>query len=275
MLSVLIEQGFAEWRAKARALYLAGVAPSEVVWLDPSVGDLFAQQSSPMPEPLDHREIRIPAKLLAMLETAAQFRCPQRWSLLYQILWRAAAGDQTVSLAGDPLGTELHQRLKSIRREAHHLHAFLRFVPVADAPWDLVAWFEPEHDILHSASLHFVDRLGQNRWMIATPSDAVSFDGEKLSHIATCPAPWQALAKAHLGADQRLWQTYYQSIFNPARLNETVMSQHMPKRFWKNLPEGMLIPNLASQARAGQSRDGQAQTVAQKAGKTINRTPKS
>lgn len=272
MLSVYISEGFSQWRSIARQLYLAAVEPWAVTWLDAPDDDLFAQPQA-LPEPVAGREVRVPAKLLGMLETAAQYRCPQRWALLYQILWRAAQGDKAVSLAGDPLGSALHQRLKSIRREAHHMHAFLRFVPVIDTPWELVAWFEPAHDVLHSASEHFVGRLGKTRWMIATPLDAVSFDGQNLSYLNLCPAPWQALAKAHLGADQALWQTYYQSIFNPARLNPTVMTQHMPTRFWKNLPEGFLIKQLMSEARAGTQRDGQAKAVAQKSGKSILRTP--
>ena len=43
----------------------------------------------------------------------------------------------------------------------------------------------------------------------------------------------------------------------------------MPVRFWINLPEGPLIPQLMSQARAGAQRDGQAMAVAQRSGKTI------
>jgi len=43
----------------------------------------------------------------------------------------------------------------------------------------------------------------------------------------------------------------------------------MPLRFWKGLTEGKLIPVLLSQARAGSQKDGQAQGVKGKSGKTI------
>jgi len=44
---------------------------------------------------------------------------------------------------------------------------------------------------------------------------------------------------------EALWRTYYESIFNPARVNAKVMQQHMPRRYWKNLPEASAIPHLA------------------------------
>ena len=43
----------------------------------------------------------------------------------------------------------------------------------------------------------------------------------------------------------------------------------MPGRFWRNLPEGDLIPRLVGQARQGKQRDGQAQEVAERSGKKI------
>ena len=66
-----------------------------------------------------------------------------------------------------------------------------------------------------------------------------------------------------------MWLTYYSHIFNPARLNPKVMEGHLPSRFWKNLPEGKLIPGLISEARTGKQKDGQAKLVGAKPGKRI------
>jgi DNA polymerase len=46
------------------------------------------------------------------------------------------------------------------------------------------------------------------------------------------------------------WRTYYASIFNPARLNPAMMQKEMPKRYWRNLPEARLIPELIARAEA-------------------------
>ncbi len=44
---------------------------------------------------------------------------------------------------------------------------------------------------------------------------------------------------------------YYSHTFNSARLNPKVMQGHLPVSFWKNLPEGALIPALIGEARHG------------------------
>jgi DNA polymerase len=47
-----------------------------------------------------------------------------------------------------------------------------------------------------------------------------------------------------------LWRSYYASIFNPARLKVSAMLSEMPKKYWKNLPEAELIPQLIAGAQA-------------------------
>jgi probable DNA metabolism protein len=86
-----------------------------------------------------------------------RYRGDQRWSLLYEVLWRVSHGDRTAMMAGDKLGSELQRRIKQVQREAHHLHAFVRFIerPQDQPGPQYVAWHEPAHDILHSASEHF------------------------------------------------------------------------------------------------------------------------
>ena len=49
-------------------------------------------------------------------------------------------------------------------------------------------------------------------------------------------------------ANARLWLTYYENIFNPARLKLKMMQKEMPRRYWKNLPEATLIHSLTVNA---------------------------
>ena len=271
MHSAHFDGTFAGWRQAARRLLQQGVPAAQVIWSEQDAGsDLFADlDDAAQPQGANDR-IRVPRQLLELLENAARYRCAERWSLLYRVLWRVCQGERSAMLAGDPDGSELHRRLKAVRREAHHLHAFLRFqpCPAADGP-DFVAWHEPAHDILASASEHFAQRMGQHSWLIATPHDGVYWDGRHLRHERHCPGQWRQWAQAPEDAGQQLWLAYYGSTFNPARLNREVLERSMPVRFWKNLPEGPLIPQLMSQARAGAQRHGQAQAVTRHAGKTI------
>ncbi|KAF1026474.1 MAG: hypothetical protein GAK37_02651 [Pseudomonas sp.] len=271
MISLDCHNLFGTWREQARWLLSHQVDPSEVSWGKVEVADLFASDTQ-YPAECGPFQARIPKALLELLESAACYHGEQRWSLLYEVLWRVSHGDRTAMLAGDKLGSELQRRIKQVHREAHHLHAFVRFVAVPSASPDMpeyVAWHEPAHDILHSASQHFVGRMGQHRWMIATPLDGVYYNGEQLIHHRHCPPQWQALAQNIEDPHEAMWLTYYSHTFNPARLNPKVMEGHLPSRFWKNLPEGKLIPGLVSEARTGKQRDGQAKQIAARPGKRI------
>lgn len=269
------ENDFARWRDQARQLLMQAIPPHAVVWEDQEHRQLFAGEPPLVALAAEKGQTpRIPAQLLAELKEAAQYRVAGRWNLLYRVLWRVARGERQAMLAGDPDGSELQRRIKAVSREAHHLHAFVRFHPFhGEKGFDYVAWHEPAHDILASASLHFAERLGRQRWLIVSPRDAVWYDGQELHYRQPCPASWAALAESVRDRDDPLWQSYYSSIFNPARLNPKVMQSHMPLRFWAGLPEGRLITLLVSRSRCGGQRDGQAEAVTTKAGKAIRAEP--
>ncbi|MFJ4345288.1 TIGR03915 family putative DNA repair protein [Pseudomonas sp. NPDC089401] len=273
MIALDCDDLFGTWREQARTLLGHGIDPAEVTWAQGPIDDLLAQPT-PLPEGPGPFRAKVPAALLGQLEQAARYRGEQRWNLLYEVLWRVAHGDRTAMLAGDRLGSELQRRIKQVSREAHHLHAFVRFVPLPEAlaehlQLDLVAYHEPAHDILHSASGHFADRLGRQRWLIATPRDGIRFDGEVLDYRRQCPDDWRQWARNADDPGAELWRTYYRHTFNPARLNPDALRLHMPGRFWRHLPEGMLIPQLEGLARQGKQRDGQALEVGELLGKRI------
>ena len=276
MIALDCDQRFALWREQARRLLGHGIDPSEVTWAQGPMDDLLAVPVT-LPEGPGPFRAKVPAELLTHLEQAARYQGEQRWNLLYEVLWRVAHGDRTAMLPGDRLGSELHRRIKQVSREAHHLHAFVRFVPLPSAiaeqlQLDLVAYHVPAHDILESASGHFAERLGRQRWLIATDRDGVRFDGQRMDYQRQCPQQWREWAQHAEDPGAELWRTYYRHIFNPARLNPDVLRQHMPGRFWRHLPEGMLIPQLVGQARQGKQRDGQAPEVARQIGKQVQGT---
>ncbi|NUT65595.1 TIGR03915 family putative DNA repair protein [Pseudomonas corrugata] len=273
MIALDCQDDFLIWRDQARKLLGHGIDPAEVTWTQGPMADLLAMPTT-LPSGPGPFSTRVPAALLTQLEQAGRYQGEQRWSLLYEVLWRVAHGDRTAMLAGDRLGSELQRRIKQVSREAHHLHAFVRFIPLPQPlaeqlQLDLVAFHEPAHDILESASGHFAERLGRQRWLIATPRDGIRFDGEALDYQRQCPEQWQQWARHAEDPDAELWRTYYRHTFNPARVNPQALRQHMPGRFWQHLPEGELIPRLVGLARQGKQRDGQALEVGEKVGKRI------
>ena len=262
---------FADWRKSARGLLAQGVAPHEVDWAAPGEADLFggdADASASLVQ-APGAALRISSGLMALLEAAACFRAPDRWALLYRILWRSQQGDATAMSAADPDGARLHAMAKAVKREAHKMHAFLRFRERDQAAGDprFIAWFEPTHDVLADAAGHFAKRMGRASWLIVTPDGTAASDGET---VRFGPAPAGRPAEVDIDDQgEALWLTYYRSIYNPSRLNTGAMEMHMPVRYWKNLPEGRLIPGLISAAGAGARRIGQAAGVGARQGTQV------
>jgi DNA polymerase len=50
-------------------------------------------------------------------------------------------------------------------------------------------------------------------------------------------------------AIEPLWLTHYANIFDPARVKVHAMETEMPKKYWRNLPETAVIPQLSNEAR--------------------------
>lgn len=262
---------FADWRRAARTLLAQGVAPHEVDWSMQGEADLFGDDMAACatPDQGPSAALSVSSALMSLLEAAACFRAPDRWALLYRILWRSQQGDATAMSAADADGARLHAMAKAVKREAHKMHAFLRFRERDPAAGDprFIAWFEPAHDVLANAAGHFAKRMGRASWLIVTPDGTAASDGETV-----CFGPAPAGRPAEVDIDDQgeaLWLTYYRSIYNPSRLNTGAMEMHMPVRYWKNLPEGRLIPGLISAAGAGARRTGQAQGVGARQGTQV------
>ena len=258
------ETDVAGFRSAARRLIARDVDPQHVSWqISGAVeGDLFASVQAPIQAPIQtpiatpHAEpahsgapLRLPAALVALCERAALHSDPQRHPLLYRWLWRLAhqPGLRDDPLDPDRLQVEMFAR--AVRRDMHKMTAFVRFRPLQAPNADGVtvshiAWFEPQHHIVEATAPFFVRRFAQMPWAILTPGCSARWDGRQL---AFGPGARREDAPP-ADADERLWLTYYESIFNPARLKLAMMQKEMPRHYWKNLPEAALISSLAAQA---------------------------
>jgi DNA polymerase len=249
---------FASWRRQARAFLADAVGPQDVSWEAPANPSLFAGETASETK----IAARIPRELARLLETCACHRAAERWALMYRALWRVVHGGENKLLADPADGdvARLRAMAHAVEREVHKMHAFVRFRETVDEQGRplYAAWFEPQHGVLRRAAPFFRDRFASMRWLIATPCGAARWDGETLSFF---DAPLRKPEGIHDGKEA-LWRTYYASIFNPARLNPKVMQQHMPRRYWKNLPEAREIGELARRAAPRVSVMQEAQTRA-------------
>ena len=282
MIPTIFIHSFAQWRDAARDLLARQVPPHAVQWSETvQSDDLFggieqaivpyagaaastaesgaAGTAAPM--------LRVSREMLKMLESAACFRDHDRYAFLYKIVWRWQAGQQDVLSAADSDGARLNAMVKTVKREIHKMNAYLRFRErdaAAGAP-QFVAWFEPEHDVLPQVAAHFSRRMGQTSWMIGTPQATMLWDGSRLESGPALMSGPEDIDDS----GEAMWLTYYRSTFNPARLNTKVMQGHIASRYWKNMPEGALVPGMIAEAAAGARQDGQTRSVGARTGVTI------
>ncbi len=243
---------FAGFRAQARALLARGVPPDAVHWrTHTDAADLFGDaEGACMPHVAMEAvpTAGVPAFFVALCEEVVLHRDPQRFALLYRLLWRLAHEPR---LRDDPLDADLllaRRMAHAVSHDMHKMRAFVRFreVPHEQGAVAHVAWFEPMHHIVQANAPWFMRRFTQMQWAILTPDRCAFWDGDALRFGAGAS---RADAPA-ADAGEALWLTYYRSIFNPARLKLASMRQHMPRKYWHNLPEARLIAPLAAEAQA-------------------------
>jgi DNA polymerase len=195
---------FEGWRNAARDLAEAGVPPQAVLWqVEGGEADLFGQ-------PARRVTAASSTVLRSFLELAEDVVChsdPERFALLYAMLWKLRSNRKAMEDRADPLLDRLEQLAKAVRRDVHKMHAFVRFRELQEpaAGTRFVAFFEPEHHVVRRASGFFVRRFANMRWSILTPELSVHWDGESLSE-----GPGATRSQAPSGDPvEEIWRTYY------------------------------------------------------------------
>ncbi len=113
MRDVVIQPTLESWRAAARTLLAESVAPEEVVWREAATqGGLF--EAEVVREAPGDAPFRVPRAFVDLAAAAARHSDPERWRLLYSVLWRI------VREAPDLLASETDPdliRLKKLARQ--------------------------------------------------------------------------------------------------------------------------------------------------------------
>ncbi|KQP99274.1 DNA polymerase [Methylobacterium sp. Leaf121] len=230
------------FRTAARRLIAAEIPPKNIVW-QTEAPSLFGAESGSVDGP----PLRLPRAVTELIPMVVPHRDPERYGLLYALLWRVLHGERALmDVLSDPLVHRLHRMRKAIGRDLHKMHAFLRFRRVpGEGAERFVAWFEPDHHILGAAAPFFVDRFRGLTWSILTPEGSAHWDG------TLCFGPPGRREDVPEGDGfEAGWRDYYESTFNPARLNLDAMRAEMPRKYWRNMPETAAIPALVRAASA-------------------------
>lgn len=292
MQRIPIEPSFAAWRRAARALLRQGVEPGQIEWIESDGAVAHGESDENGNSGAARQDTRssaaagteaasgtsgtsnasgtattttafavpaIPRELLARLKTAGCFRAPDRWALLYRVLWRWTHGERNVLDPGDADGALLDQRVQAIERETDDLLAltlFRRRDPSMGPP-EFVGWYEPHHDLLERAAARFAPRTGNSTWMLTTPRGAAFWNGmllrigqplpDEAAHAAE--ASQASAASAMTGEaitsepTEALWLAYYASAFNAA-------PSSVPLRYWRTPPAGPPLPAHLARERS-------------------------
>jgi uracil-DNA glycosylase len=104
MRDVVIQPTLESWRAAARKLLAEGIAPDQVLWREAAKqGGLF--ETVVVAEPTGTRDagadFRVPRAFVDIAGAAARHTDPERWRLLYSVLWKIARGGAPDALASD------------------------------------------------------------------------------------------------------------------------------------------------------------------------------
>lgn len=143
-------------------------------------------------------------------------------------------GPSTGNKIGDEEVNRIYKMCVSVSNEAERFRQFTRF---SDSDGALVAVIHPEHFVLPLIKGFFCARIKNEHFMI--------FDAEHGAALVHAPGktaiiPVEELEVPDPSGDsfyRNLWRLYYRRIAIAGRYNPICRRNHMPKRFWKYLPE--------------------------------------
>jgi DNA polymerase len=83
MVEVTVTGAFVSWQAAARDLLRRGVTPGDVRWVENPSGDVHAERATD-----GSPSIVVPRRFVELAQAAATHASPDRWAIMYRVLWR-------------------------------------------------------------------------------------------------------------------------------------------------------------------------------------------
>lgn len=206
----------AGFRTEAQHLLAQQVPPDDVHWNMPAPdcvhGVTTALPAEPRPRGVPRAASAIvPGSFARLCEFVVQHRDPERFTLLYRLLWRLVHEPGLRHDAADVDMARAQHMAHAVRRDIHKLKSNTRFstlahphVPGASLQ---LAWCEPAHHILETVAPWLAKRNAEARWALMTPERCADYDGKTLRYA---PGPVPPLAPG--ASDEQLLATW-QELF--------------------------------------------------------------
>jgi len=204
------------FRMEARNLLAHQVPPEAVTWTAPSEADSSPVASDPGEASRPRGAMRaassiVPASFVRLCEYVVQHRDPDRFALLYRLLWRLVHEPELRHNPTDPDVARAQHMAHAVRRDIHKLKANLQFRAVPDpAHGDdpiHMAWCEPAHHVIETVAPWLAKRYAGLRWALLTPDRAVYCDRQQLRYAAAGGVP---LMSSSTDAE---WLARWKSVF--------------------------------------------------------------
>lgn len=243
-ISISSLPGFEEWKDAARQCLAENIPPDHILWRHGDAQQNLFAEASPVQK--QKTSFNVPKAFIDLASAALCHQDERKYALSYRILWRLLHENKNLlKMKTDHDIFQFEKMVKAVRRDAYKITAFLRFREINhEGTPHFIAKYEPEHYTLERVMPFFTTRFKNMRWSILTPYRAAHWDGDQLEFednpdLSLYPKDDQT---------EQYWLTYYASIFNPARLKKKAMLAQMPMKYWKNMPETVLINNLLKTA---------------------------
>jgi DNA polymerase len=160
------------WRLATRALVLAGIEPQTLAWaIGGEATDL----------PVGSGTFQVPRELLSLAALTIQARDPDRFGLLYSLIWRINQGEKPLTDDADPDLSMVRRMALAVRADAHRMRTNMRYLPVPEGrATRFIGWFEPAHFVLQANAQLIVRRFPDLTLSIVTPDGAAHWDRSSL-----------------------------------------------------------------------------------------------
>lgn len=190
------------WRRATRALVLAGVEPAELTWS-------VAGEPEPLPDAAGG--FHAPRALVSLAALAIQARNPDRFGLLYSLVWRINGGEKLPEDNSDPDLALVRRMALSVRADAHRMRTNMRFLAVPEGGGTrFVGWFEPAHFVLPANAQLMARRFPDLVLSIVTPDGSAHWDRSTLLFGS---------GPRHVADDEALqawWETHRDALLEQA-----------------------------------------------------------
>lgn len=146
---------------------------------------------------------------------------------------------------GDPNVLMVRKAARKVTKEAMRMMQFIRFQRTRDDIY--FAPVSPDYDVLPMISGQFKNRFADQSWLIYDLKRDYGFfyDLRTVEEVVLNDKSFNTFNGSMLPdmlqedelAYRSVWKEYCKSIVIKERLNLKLQRQHMPKRYWKFLPE--------------------------------------